>query len=602
MPAARCTSLANAFCGSVPNLMLCDQGQADLVEALAQTRDPFGAAATWPQLDDLFGEYSTRVLTAQGEAYWQSHGGIRGNDGHPTLRPDSRLAGNTVDVAARQHGGVLWQDESLGQWAVRLVAMPNRPAVYHGFAIQLPVADPTLPQPAAAARLSTPDSRRAAQVFMALHMLVLRQRSSVVMVPDVLLGQIAWGGDQSLWPQNWRQDRWAILHFLTHLRSGILRLAGDGWHPRFVAHGVALASVDDLKLCRPGGDSCSSACPMWNRGHHHSHYLCQIGLGFLGVLEHFATDQQQGQRIYDFSAPPEGEQREAIEQERQAGTIVSVPALPAVFGASCWSGISPDGQHIMQSMLRELTRQGHGPKQRRDGGAVVTNGMARGVVPARKAVKCPLLAANATYVCFGGNGVRAGMGYLLVGRKRSGWLAKCGVAVPPTPSGIATAVRQFFAELEKLRPLLGLTIVGVEPATGIWYSWSDLQHVARQRTWGAPLDAIHLRVYAAADYLDRFRQHMALAGRFAMIPGDEAPAAALPAAGKVTAENARLWLTRLGISQTQVATAMGISQPCLYQFLMGKRPWPGDRWAGFQSYLSGRLADAAGARSDPLLV
>jgi len=273
MTTANYPAAAHAFCGCVPDLVMVDRSQADLVDALARARNLFGPAASWPRLDTLFHDYSQFVLGTQGETYWLQQGGIYGPDGQSTLRPDSRLAGYVVDDAAQKSGGILCEDQTRTQWAVRLVPMPNRPADYRGFAIQYPGAVATAAATAPGSTPSTPlclphlDSgraTRAAQVYMAIHTLVLQQRSSVVVVPDVLLGQLAWGGDQSQWPRNWRQDRWEVLAFLSQLRSGVLRLAGEGWRPRFVAHSTALASVEDLRAGKPGEDRCSPACPMWN--------------------------------------------------------------------------------------------------------------------------------------------------------------------------------------------------------------------------------------------------------------------------------------------------------------------------------------------------
>src|SRR5207247_808856 len=38
----------------------------------------------------------------------------------------------------------------------------------------------------------------------AIHLAVINQRSSEVVLPDVLLGQALWGGNRQRWPKNWR--------------------------------------------------------------------------------------------------------------------------------------------------------------------------------------------------------------------------------------------------------------------------------------------------------------------------------------------------------------------------------------------------------------
>src|SRR5262249_6750098 len=129
---------------------------------------------------------------------------------------------------------------------------------------------------------------RAACGLWALHAAVLAQRSSLVLLPDVTLRQVVWGGRRGL-PPHWRAQLGAVLRSLLSLRWASSRFNTHGWQPRFGAQAVAVSYVEDLRVSRPDEDRCRPCCGLHGRGVPHGHFLVGVGHGFLGALELFAN-------------------------------------------------------------------------------------------------------------------------------------------------------------------------------------------------------------------------------------------------------------------------------------------------------------------------
>jgi hypothetical protein len=224
----------------------------------------------------------------------------------------------------------------------------------------------------------------------------------------------------------------------------------------------------------------------------HHHLQINLGCGFLGVLEQFARhDPQTGARLYDFRV--RGRKGVAtLRSVGEQGRLVSV-YLPAKLGepGAC-AAISGDQHRLLQALVRETTRQAK--RRRRDLAEteVFSGNSVRGF-HRKGSLVCPLLDPNGRSVGFNGNGVRKGQGYRL--STPGGWLAKAGYAPDDVPA--------FLDDLAVLSRHLGLTAVALDRSGG----WSDLDQV-RALPLTAPgrraLDRLHLRVYACADYLQRW--------------------------------------------------------------------------------------------------
>jgi hypothetical protein len=196
------------FVGSLADTVMVDVTQAHMFSCVGRTRSPFGRVGDWPTLDDALSSRSRRVLAELGESRWSAAGGVLGPDGQPTCLLTSPLATAAVREAADRPGGVLWTDATGLVWAVRLVPVAGlQDGPYFGFAVGGLPADPRGKRAGSPARSVASARRRlqaggahlwlgprAEQVLWAVHLAVVAQRRSVVLLPDVLLGQAVWGG------------------------------------------------------------------------------------------------------------------------------------------------------------------------------------------------------------------------------------------------------------------------------------------------------------------------------------------------------------------------------------------------------------------------
>ncbi len=368
------------FGGVVPDRVMIDKAQSQLFSALGRTRSPFHGVAAWPVLDDLLARRSREVLEVKGAAQWAAAGGVRGPDGKLTCAPTSTLAAQVVREVAADPGGLLWADTKGTVWAVRLVPAADRdPASFFGFALSWggngALLDPEVGAKNRESRrknwMEEARSRlglqarwmrlaaRAAQLLTAIHLAVTAQRRSVVLLPDVLLGQVVYGGDRDHWPRDWRHDIMQTLVSLTDLRAEVLRLSAAGWRLQFGAHSVAIAHVEQLWVTRLEEDFCRPCRPMWNSADRHGHLLAQTGYGFLGVLEKFATGSESTCRTFDFQKTPPNEVGEEVGAARKAGAtaVTAVPRGPVrpvqVVGAVRSARGRPHPRRVSRKAFRE---------------------------------------------------------------------------------------------------------------------------------------------------------------------------------------------------------------------------------------------------------
>jgi hypothetical protein len=626
------------FHGAVLDLAIADRTQVELFAAVGRTRGPFHGVVDWPYLNGLVQDRSRSLLASQGEAAWKAAGGVYGEDGRPTFSVRSACAAQLVQQIAGGPGGFIWTDSQGTGWAVRLVAVnAGGPGTYGGLALSWNgggrVIDPVARQEYRRAveqqiaelevageaetrrQLRQVAERmwlyeRGEQLLWAVHAAVLMQRRSVVLLPDVGLGEVVWGGDRAAWPDNWRGSIADVLGSLTQLHLAVLQVGGGAWKPQFTMRSVAVASFEDLERNRKQGGFCRPACPLWNRPEPHDHFLVQIGYGFLGLLENFAVRDQQGARQFDFAQKrPAGEEGKALVAARKRGEIVPVHLPTKVFGPSAWSGLTGGQRGILTALVREVTRvRKKGQTDRRDRADVLAGNRvpdARG----RRQVVCPLLRPDGRYVAFNGNGLRRGLGYLVVGRKRQGWLARCGYVggteINTTwagKHGVGRTTRQFLGELDELAGLLGLTVVGLAPTTGAWLTLAQARELAALPNGLKALSQIHLRVYGPEDYLDRWRCLFAERGGFSAIPGADGPAVladadALPADGGV---GLKVRLRRAGLSQDDLARHLGVTKSFVSMLLTGKKAWPAGMRERAEAFVSGTVAPDEVGRSENL--
>jgi hypothetical protein len=185
-------------------------------------------------------------------------------------------------------------------------------------------------------------------------------------------------------------------------------------------------------------------------------------------------------------------------------------------------------------------------------------------------------------VAFNGNGFRRGLGYLIVGKGASGWLARCGyvTAIEAAPKwkgkdGLGPVTRAFLKDLGELSELFGLTVVGLARRTGEWLDLKGIKEIVEVSDGLTRLNEIHLRVYGPEDYLDRVRGVLAEEGHFSAIPG--ADSTSPPAPGVLLNDanlDMRVCLQQAGLSQDDLARHLGVSKSFVSKLLNGKKVWP----------------------------
>jgi len=500
----------------------------------------------------------------------------------------SKLATDTIHDLARDPGGLLWRDASGTVWAVRLVAARHgSPGSYLGFAIGWRSPLPSKPKRAkqtsaeviSALRLGLREKanglrlgKRAEQLLVAIHLAVVKQRRSVILLPDVMLRDVVWGGRRT--PKNWQKELFDSLRSLLDLRAEILRLSTDGWRPQLGMESIAIATVEQLWVTRPGSNACRPACPLWGSDIVHRHYLIQAGYGFLGVMEKFVNPTETGAvREYDFTKRLKTEKQsdDTPDETVKSGSLMSISAPTALFGRASWSGITRAQQRLMQCLMGELTRSS-GQKVRPDCALVFRGNDVPGRVGGQR-VQCQCLEPHARYVAFCGNSGRreGGTGYLLVGESYTGWLFKGGYPIPEDDRGLLTSIRRFLSDLEVLENLLGIQVVGLNPSTLDWYDRAELRELANRVGCLSTLLSLHIRIYGPENYLERCREHFVEHGGFTCIAGStqqpDNPTAA-------SSQNLGMRLRLAGFSQTELARRLEVSQSFISQLEKGFRPWP----------------------------
>jgi hypothetical protein len=590
------------------DLVLCDRQQTALFEALGRTRGLFQSVSHWPDIEDVLGNRSAALLAEQGERAWEAMGGIRDAQRGFAFKPcPSPAVAALMRELAADPGGFLWADRGGKTWAVRLVpARGNDPAAFHGFGLSWPGAG-VVPGPArgtetgsrkggqlaqsAPSDVATPAGvreqlqrvagelwlyERAEQCLWALHAAVLAQRSSLVLLPDVLLGQIIWGGKRGCWPKHWRSQILDVLRSLLGLQWATFRFTRDGWQPRFGAHAVAVAYVEDLRVSRPAEDVCRPVCPLNERNVTHGHYLVGVGYGFLGALELFATGSDaHGRRTFDFSTEPEAK-LERITAARRAGDIITVHLPAKLLGPH--TRLRPGSHRIVQALVTELVRLPKKRKSSRPDRARLLKGNRVPGVKSGTWIVCPFLESGLSFADFNGNGKRPGRGYRLFGVKGTGWLHKAGYPVAVDDKGREASLRYFLNDLRDLAGPLGLIAVGLDPRTFKWLDLDMMIEVARVAGGWKGLEKLHLRVYGPADYLGRWRGYLACQANFSSIPGG---AEVAPTSTVVNRDGDRksgrpgldlaIALQRGKIKQKDLARHLGVSAAFVSQVLHGNK-------------------------------
>jgi hypothetical protein len=213
----------------------------------------------------------------------------------------------------------------------------------------------------------------------------------------------------------------------------------------------------------------------------------------------------------------EEEFREQRTNLQKKGILFNVywPAL--LLGGSPKVGWTWPQQRLVVGLVRELTRTKTKPGEGLTG-EIIKNGLVAPAINSSRMVMCPILDQKNEYVTFAGNGRRKGRGYQIVGRTGKGWLYRAGYIDAPKMDNKQKleATKSFLSDLYNLSKELGLVPVGVYQ--GEWKSIDQMMDCLRNG-WGQDwLDACTLRVFAPADWRQRWRRHFSEKLGFDWIP------------------------------------------------------------------------------------
>lgn len=388
------------------------------------------------------------------------------------------------------------------------------------------------------------------RLYWSVYRRLLGAKRSVFSVPDVQLAQHLWGGDVAARPRHWRASIRRGLETLSWLH-----LASDDLDrpPDFGRMTALITHFADLR--GSPNDGCDDDCPA-RGGPPHRHFLVNVGRGFVGCLEQCSeTDDETGVRYYDF--PARGSRGSGLSLQRlgRRGNLMSM-YLPARLGepAPCKT-LTPSQHRLLQAMVREITRRRR--RQRREfSEPEVKSDNFVADAQGRYEIACPMLVESGPYLGFNGNGKRRGCGYRLL--SDGGWLEKAGYD--------RDGVLSFVSDLGVLSRRLDLTIVGLVPGTNPpeWLSLDRIRHLAQQPQSNSILRRMNVRIYAAADCLERWNQIFGwpLPSLLSTTKDDDC-----------RAEICRL-LEQGDVRRAEVAAGVGVDASLLSKILNGQRRCP----------------------------
>lgn len=391
----------------------------------------------------------------------------------------------------------------------------------------------------------------AERLYWAIHRRLLESKRSVFRIPDSELRQYLWGGAVDAHPRHWRRSIGRGMESLSwiHLASG-----DESDDPPDLGPMTALIThFADLRSSP--NDQCDEDCPA-RGGRPHSHFLINVGRGFLGCLEQCGeVDEENGVRYYEFPARGSRSTGATLRQLGRSGSLMSI-YLPARLGepARCKT-LTPDQHRLLQAMFREVTRRRR--NQRREFSE--PDVLASNSVPDAQGgneIECPLLTVGCRRIGFNGNAKRRGCGYCLT--TAGGWLDKAGYDRDDNVG--------FFSDLAILARRLDLTVVGLLPGTNPpeWLNLDRMRHLSRQQHGASLLRRVHLRIYAPADCLDRWNQ----------LFGWPPPSLLSTTRAEDQCAEISNLLERAGVKRAELASGIGMDASLLSKYLNGKRKCP----------------------------
>jgi hypothetical protein len=425
---------------------------------------------------------------------------------------------------------------------------------------------------------------RVGALHWAVHHAVIVQKASRVILADVVLAQVVWGGDRRGWPRNWRQLLVQRLMRAVTLNLALLKVVhrevdlGERGCPAGCAlHGTPVRHQHlEITIATPAADPDAAQDDEPSEPEY-----CGT---FLGALEVFGYEDSPD-RAYHWAPrpfPPEpAEGEEAGEREahhrllgringlKRAGRLAAVYLPLKLFGASPRLGLSWRERNLHQAITRELTRgKDRARSGRQDRAEVVIGGQAPDGAVTFVVSPCPYQEKGKRYVGFNGNGGRRRKHLRGRGYKPLVWMRKAAYDVPEASKPLWRQVRTFLGDLGRLATLFGLVVAAWHPKECAWRQLAELPPLTRAsggRAW--------LRVYAEDDFLVRWRRLFAARMGFSVIPDTAQEEAAQPQSPIVSREAFQAYLSRKGVSPAELARQMGLSRSQVSRHLSGGRGW-----------------------------
>jgi hypothetical protein len=421
----------------------------------------------------------------------------------------------------------------------------------------------------------------------AIHQAVIVQKTSRVILADVVLAQVLWGGERRGWPRNWR-------------RRLMQRLKRAGW-----SGGLSEVVHREGDL---GERACPVSCPLHGTATRHQHLEITISTPpeqhperepaepeydgtFLGALEVFGEDDYPG-REYHWSPrawpDPEGdeypEDKRAREENqrllrrvrklKREGWLAAVYFPLKLFGPSPRVRLSWQQRQLHQAVTRELTRTPRkGRSDRPDRAGIVIGGQGTDDADPYGVAPSPYLEEWGRYVAFNGNG--GGCRRHLHGRgyRPLVWMRKAAYEIAEGGKALWGQMRGFLRDLERLSDLFGLVVAAWHPRECAWRPLGDLLSLTRASPGRAWLQGCQLRVYTGEDFLARWRRFFSAKMGFSFIPDTGREQIVEQVDPTASREAFLTYLNRKGVSPADLARQLRVSRSLVSLHLSRQRGW-----------------------------
>ena len=383
----------------------------------------------------------------------------------------------------------------------------------------------------------------AERLLWLIHQQVLRQRSSLLHLPDFLIADTIWGKQKK--PAEWRQEILAVLQGLTWLHIA------DSLSNESITFGLESVLINHVADLRGStNDVCREGCAAY-RTHRH-HYLVNVGKAFLGILEDFAQPENDG-GVRSYAFPIGGRKLSStLRRTGKSGQLVTI-YLPSKLGdRKVCEKLTLRQHRLLQAIVRETTRNTK-EDRRTVSEAEVMRGNSILTFDGKGTFTCDDLDQDKDYVGFNGNKVLKGRGYLVT--SPSGWLAKAGYSLDQ--------LGQFFKDIDILYPKLKIIPAGIVKGGTGCLDLDQLSRLAHSQQKTKAFKRIHLRFYTEANYLARWNRVFKWSEEMSVNTVMTDPTLTVQAT-----------LKEKGLSQRQLAKGMGVDTSLLNKVLRGKKPWP----------------------------